>query len=173
MDSEWRRTLLIVALGLFSFLAPSCDRGGQQAFRIVEFHSEGDVDGFCYITVQQGTALTYARSVKGENWSCNYLMVGYPVKRLIRTGHIHEEFQVHVDMSHEPPAPNGKAPLDFDLDFFIYGGRERDYTPVNLGPHSPIGVPRCADVPEDEKWNTPCRDQSGILVDPFKANVKK
>ena len=61
-------------------------------------------------------------------------------------------------------------PQDFDMDFFIYGGRERDYTPVSLGPNAPIGVPRCADVPEAHKWNTPCRDESGILVDPFQKH---
>lgn len=95
-------------------------------------------------------------------------MAGYPVKRLIRKDHSNEELQVHIDMSHEPLAASGKVPPDFDLDFFIYGGRERDYTPIELGPHASPGVPNCSDVPEEKRWNTPCRDSSGILVDPFK-----
>jgi hypothetical protein len=140
---------------------------GHSAFKIVEFHSEGEVDGFCYVTAQEGTALTYARSVKGEQWDCNYLMVGYPVKRFIRKNYINEELQVHIDMSHEPLAPNGKVPPDFDMDFFIYGGRELNYTPITLGPKEPVGLPNCSEVPASKKWNTSCRDDSGILVDPL------
>jgi hypothetical protein len=83
-----------------------CDR---TAFKIVEFHSEGDIDGFCYVTAQEGTALTYARSVKGEQWDCNFLEVGYPVKRLIRKDFSNEELEVHIDMSHQPLAPSGKS----------------------------------------------------------------
>jgi hypothetical protein len=140
---------------------------GKSDFRIVEFHSEGETDGYCYVTARLGRALLYARSVKGEQWDCNFLVVGYPAKRLIRQGYANEELDAHIDMSHEPLAPNGKRPPDFDLHFFIYGGRELDYRPVSLGPHAPIGVPDCSDVPPARKWNTPCRDEDGILVDPF------
>jgi hypothetical protein len=94
-------------------------------------------------------------------------MVGYPVKRLIRKNYANEELQVHIDMSHEPLAPSGKVPPDFDLHFFIYGGRERNYNPISLGPNEPVGVPNCSDIPSAKRWNTPCRDDSGILVDPF------
>ena len=80
---------------------------GPTGFKIVEFHSEGDFDGFCYVTAQEGAALTYARSVKGEQWDCNFLMVGYPVKRLIRKDFSNEELEVHIDMSHEALAPSG------------------------------------------------------------------
>jgi hypothetical protein len=159
---------LIVCLfgaGIFWLL---CSHGlHQQESRIIEFHSEGETDGFCYITAQLGKALTYARSVKGEQWTCNFLMIGYPAKRLIRKGHSNEELQVHVTMSHEALAPNGKVSPDFDMDFFIYGGRERDYAPVSLGPKAQVGVPNCSDVPSAKTWNTPCRDEDGILVDPF------
>ena len=137
-------------------------------FRIVEFHGEGAVDGYCYVTAKRGTALTYARSPQGEQWGCNFLMVGYPVERLIREGYSNEELRVHIDMSKETLAPSGKHPPDFDLHFLIYGGRERDYAPINLGPHSAVeNLPKCSTVPEARKWNTPCRDDSGILVDPF------
>jgi hypothetical protein len=148
----------------------SPDAHGQADFRIIEFHSEGETDGYCYITAQLGTALTYARSIKGEQWDCNFLMVGYPVKRLIRQGYSNEELAVRMDMSHEPLAPNGKEPPDFDMHFFIFGGRERDYIPISLGPRAPTGVPNCSDVPDAKKWNTPCRDEGGILVDPFHAS---
>ena len=78
------------------------------------------------------------------------------------------ELQVHIDMSNEPLAPSGKHPPDFDLDFFIYGGRERDYVPINLGPHAAVeNLLRCSAVAEARKWNTACRDDNGILVDPF------
>jgi hypothetical protein len=76
-------------------------------------------------------------------------------------------------MSQAPLAPNGKEPPNFDLNFLIYGGRERDYYPVNLGPNAPPGVTNCADVPADRLWNTPCRDASGILVDPFEKSGGK
>jgi hypothetical protein len=165
---ETKRRLLILAAVLLSSLALGCARFRQSDFRIIEFHNEGVVDGYCYITAQLGTALTYARSVQGEQWTCNFLMVGYPVKRLIRKGYSNEELQVHIDMSHEPLAPSGKVPPDFDMDFFIYGGRERDYIPTSLGPNAPAdNLPTCSDVPDAKKWNTPCRDDSGILVDPF------
>jgi len=57
-----------------------------------------------------------------------------------------------------------------DIHLFIYGGRDRDYVPVKLGPTAPVGVPNCSDVPEAKKWNTPCRDESGILVDPYEKH---
>ncbi len=146
---------------------------GPTGFKIVEFHSEGDFDGFCYVTAQEGAALTYARSVKGEQWDCNFLMVGYPVKRLIRKDFSNEELEVHIDTSHEALAPSGKVPPDFDLHFFIYGGRERDYAPVTLGPKEAVGLPNCSEVPVSRRWNSPCRDDSGVLVDPFEKHRQK
>ena len=167
-----RKWFVISAVVLLSSLAVGCSLRRQSDFRVIEFHSEGEIDGYCYITAQIGTALTYARSVKGEQWDCNYLMVGFPVKRLIKKGFMHEELQVHVDMSHETLAPNGKVPPDFDMDFFIYGGRERDYKPVSLGSNAPVGVPDCSAVPDAKKWNTPCRDDAGILIEPQQDGVK-
>ncbi len=89
-------------------------------------------------------------------------MGGYPAKRLIRKGYVNEELQVHIDMSQEPLAPSGKVPPDFDLHFFINGGREKDYVPISLGPTAPPQLPDCSAVPYSKKWNTRCRDESGI-----------
>jgi hypothetical protein len=80
---------------------------------------------------------------------------------------MNEELEARVDMSHEPKSPNGKPPADLDFHFFIYGGRERDYNPIDLGPKAPTGVPDCTNVPEPRRWNTACRDEAGVLVDPL------
>ncbi len=94
-------------------LSFGCRKQNQQSseFRILEFHSEGEIDGYCYVTAQSGTALTYGRSAKEDQWACNFLMVGYPAKRLIKQGFMNEELQVHIDMSHEPLAPVAKFHL--------------------------------------------------------------
>lgn len=49
--------VLITALVLFLAFWAGCLRQQQQGFKIIEFHSEGEVDGYCYITAQLGTAL--------------------------------------------------------------------------------------------------------------------
>jgi hypothetical protein len=152
-----------------------CNRSRpSDEFKIIEFHSEGEFDGYCYVTAQRGSDLLYARSVQGEQWDCNYLMVELPVRRLIRQGYFNEELQVHIDMSGVAPlVSSGKPPKDFDEDFFIYGGRQREYTPVNLGPKAAVeNLPKCKDVPDSQKALTPCRDEAGILNDPSQRSTR-